>query len=148
MDTHSKAQRSFNMSRIKSRDTTPEMIVRRLLFSMGYRYRVNAKELPGKPDIVFTRKRKAIFVHGCFWHRHSACRYTTMPKTNTDFWKNKFERTQERDKENCQSLKAMNWDYLIIWECTVKEIKTSSLKKQLYEFLDGNFSKALKSRDN
>ena len=90
MDTHSKAQRSFNMSRIKSRDTTPEMIVRRLLFSMGYRYRVNAKELPGKPDIVFTRKRKAIFVHGCFWHRHSACRYTTMPKTNTDFWKNKI----------------------------------------------------------
>ena len=148
MDTHSKAQRSFNMSRIKSRDTTPEMIVRRLLFSMGYRYRVNAKKLPGKPDIVFTRKRKAIFVHGCFWHRHSGCRYTTMPKTNTDFWKNKFERTQERDKENCQSLKAISWDYLIIWECTVKESETNSLKKQLYEFLDGNFSKAVKSTDN
>ena len=148
MDTHSKAQRSFNMSRIKSRDTTPEMIVRRLLFSMGYRYRVNAKKLPGKPDIVFTRKRKAIFVHGCFWHRHSGCRYTTMPKTNTDFWKNKFERTQERDKENCQSLKAISWDYLIIWECAVKEIKTSSLEKQLYEFLDGNSSKTVKSADN
>ena len=135
MDTHSKAQRSFNMSRIRSRDTVPEMIVRRLLFSMGYRYRVNFKDLPGKPDIVFTRKRKVIFVHGCFWHRHDDCRYATMPNTNTNFWHAKFNRTKERDKENYQSLKLMGWEYIVIWECKIKKGNTGYLKNRLQKFL-------------
>ncbi len=135
MDTHSKAQRSFNMSRIRSRDTVPEMIVRRLLFSMGYRYRVNSKDLPGKPDIVFTRKRKVIFVHGCFWHRHANCRYATMPNTNTNFWHAKFNRTKERDKENYQSLKLMGWEYIVIWECKIKKGNTGYLKNRLQKFL-------------
>ena len=135
MDTHSKAQRSFNMSRIRSRDTVPEMIVRRLLFSMGYRYRVNSKDLPGKPDIVFTRKRKVIFVHGCFWHRHADCRYATMPNTNTNFWHAKFNRTKERDKENYQSLKLMGWEYIVIWECKIKKGNTGYLKNRLQKFL-------------
>ncbi len=135
MDTHSKAQRSFNMSRIRSRDTVPEMIVRRLLFSMGYRYRVNSKDLPGKPDIVFTRKRKVIFVHGCFWHRHADCRYATMPNTNTNFWHAKFNRTKERDKENYESLKLMGWEYIVIWECKIKKGNTGYLKNRLQKFL-------------
>ena len=135
MDTHSKAQRSFNMSRIRSRDTVPEMIVRRLLFSMGYRYRVNSKDLPGKPDIVFTRKRKVIFVHGCFWHRHADCRYATMPNTNTNFWHAKFNRTKERDKENYESLKLMGWEYIVIWECKIKKGNTGYLKNRLQRFL-------------
>ena len=117
MDTHSKAQRSFNMSRIKSRDTTPEMIVRRLLFSMGYRYRVNAKKLPGKPDIVFTRKRKAIFVHGCFWHRHKDCKKATIPQSRKEFWEEKFKRNVSRDRENCKALKSDGWKILLVWEC-------------------------------
>ena len=135
MDTHSKAQRSFNMSRIRSRDTVPEMIVRRLLFSMGYRYRVNSKDLPGKPDIVFTRKRKVIFVHGCFWHRHADCRYATMPNSNTNFWHAKFNRTKERDKENYESLKLMGWEYIVIWECKIKKGNTGYLKNRLQKFL-------------
>ena len=127
MDTHSKAQRSFNMSRIRSRDTVPEMIVRRLLFSMGYRYRVNSKDLPGKPDIVFTRKRKVIFVHGCFWHRCPTCNLS-LPKSNVDYWSQKFQKNVERDRRKAEALAELGWSVHTIWECEIEDGASSLLR--------------------
>lgn len=111
------------MARIKGRDAKPEMVVRRLLHAMGYRYRLHATELPGKPDIVLRPRRKAIFVHGCFWHRHSdpACKLARLPKSRLDFWLPKLEANRDRDQTNVDRLKAMGWDVLIVWECELRE---------------------------
>ena len=111
------------MARIKGRDTKPEMVVRRLLHAMGYRYRLHASELPGKPDIVLRPRRKAIFVHGCFWHRHPdpACKLARLPKSRLDFWLPKLEANRDRDQTNVDRLKAMGWDVLIVWECELRE---------------------------
>lgn len=108
------------MSRIRGKDTKPEMRVRRLVHGMGYRYRLHAKELPGCPDLVFRPRRKAIFVHGCFWHRHPGCSANRIPKTRPDYWRAKLDRNVERDRQNEAALKADGWSVLVIWECETK----------------------------
>lgn len=132
---HSQAAigRSENMRRIKSRDTSPELAVRKLLYSLGYRYRLNRKDLPGKPDIVFAKRRKAIFVHGCFWHAH-ACRLSHSPRTNTAYWSPKLARNVERDSANQAALELLGWQTLILWECEIREQKPA-VKLALTEFL-------------
>ncbi len=120
MDVHDKKTRSYNMSRIKGKDTKPEEIVRKYLFSQGFRYRKNDKRLPGKPDIVLPKYKVAIFVNGCFWHKHEGCRYFVWPGSNTEFWKEKIEGTVKRDKRQKAELIAAGWRVLIIWECELK----------------------------
>ena len=116
-------QRSRNMSAIKSKNTKPEIKVRKVLHSMGYRFRLHRKDLPGKPDLVLPKYRTAIFVNGCFWHQHKECKYSRLPKTNIDFWKRKLEGNSQRDKLNQSKLKDMGWKVIIIWECQIKEIE-------------------------
>lgn len=108
------------MSRIRSRDTKPELLVRKYLFSKGLRFRVNVSKLPGKPDIVLPKYRTAIFINGCFWHGHEGCRYATMPKSNTDFWQTKIDRNRARDMEVEQQLTAQGWRVIRVWECALK----------------------------
>ena len=120
-DVHTKEQRSRNMAAIRSKDTKPEMIVRRIAHSLGFRYRLHRKNLPGKPDLVFPRRRKVIFVHGCFWHMHN-CRYGRVtPKTNSSFWQNKRTSNVARDKQNRKDLKLKGWQVLTIWECQTRD---------------------------
>lgn len=113
-------QRSWNMSRIRSKDTKPEIIVRKKLFSLGYRYRLHAKELPGKPDIVLPKYKTAIFVHGCFWHRHQNCKKSTTPIANKEFWREKFRRNVARDRRNKKNLELLGWKVLFVWECETR----------------------------
>lgn len=126
MDVHDKKTRSYNMSRIKDKNTRPEEIVRKYLFSKGFRYRKNDKRLPGTPDIVLPKYKTVIFVNGCFWHGHKDCRYFVIPKTNTDFWLNKINTNIERDKRKQEALKELGWNVIVVWEC--------ELKKQTKEF--------------
>lgn len=114
--------RSQIMRSVRQARTNPEMIVRRWLHSNGYRFRTNSRELPGSPDIVFTRRRKVIFVHGCFWHRHPGCRYASTPKTRTEFWKEKFVRNVERDKLKTDELVAGGWSVMAVWECQTRDM--------------------------
>lgn len=121
-DRITKEQRSKNMSHIRSKDTSIELKVRKYLFSLGYRYRVNYKKLPGKPDIVFTKKKIAIFIHGCYWHGHNCnSRYAHVSKSNTDYWNTKIQRNQERDKINIEQLEKDGWKVIVLWECEIKE---------------------------
>ena len=120
MDVHDKKTRSYNMSRIKGKNTKPEEIVRKYLFSKGFRYRKNDKRLPGTPDIVLPKYKTVIFVNGCFWHGHKDCRYFVIPKTNTDFWLNKIDANIERDKLKQEALKELGWNVIIVWECKLK----------------------------
>ena len=122
MDKISKEHRSWNMSRIRSKDTTPEKTVRSLLHKMGYRFRLHRKDLPGKPDIVLPKYKTVIFVHGCFWHRHENCKYASIPKTNTEFWLDKLNKNVERDKKNQAELKKLGWKVIVIWECEIINI--------------------------
>ena len=108
------------MSHIRSRDTKPEIIVRKYLFSCGFRYRVNVRRLPGTPDIVLRRYRTVIFVNGCFWHGHEGCRYYVLPKSNVDYWRNKIERNRERDRKDRIMLRDMGWHVIQLWECQLK----------------------------
>ena len=136
MDVHSPEKRSFNMSRIKGRNTAPEMTIRRWLWAKGYRYRLHRKDLAGKPDIVLPRFSAAIFVHGCFWHRHG-CQATTAPASRQSFWFTKFQENVNRDKRNIADLLNDGWRVMVIWECTVRG-KTSDLElvgKQTSDFL-------------
>lgn len=121
MDIVSESQRSWNMSRIRARDTQPERTVRSALFKAGLRYRVDVHDLPGKPDIVLKRYRTVVFVHGCFWHRHPGCKLAYTPKSRNDFWEAKFERNVERDREVETQLRQAGWRYLVIWECEVRD---------------------------
>lgn len=122
------------MSAVRGRDTKPEMIVRRLLFSMNYRYRLHRRELPGRPDVVFAGRRKAIFVHGCFWHRHPGCRKATSPKTRSAFWTEKFDRNVERDRRVEERLAELGWRSLVVWECETGA--PEELASRLKRFLD------------
>lgn len=116
------------MSRIRGKDTKPEMLVRRLLHSSGYRYRVHVADLPGKPDIVFTRKRRVIFVNGCFWHSHD-CRYgRVVPATNSEFWANKRDATVARDASKSASLEQLGWTVITVWECETRDMETLTAK--------------------
>ena len=113
-------QRSRNMSAIKSKNTKPEIAVRKLLHSMGYRFRLHRKDLPGSPDIVLPKYKTVIFVHGCFWHRHENCKYATTPKTRKEFWEKKFRENINRDNLNQANLSLKGWKIIIIWECQLK----------------------------
>lgn len=113
-------QRHHTMASIKGKDTKPEMIVRRYLWSHGFRYRLNHRRLPGKPDVVLTKYRTCIFVNGCFWHGHEGCKYYTIPRSNPEYWKAKFARNRERDQEVMHHLAAMGWHTITIWECELK----------------------------
>ena len=121
------SHRSWNMAQIHSSDTKPEKIVRSMLFAAGFRFRINRKDLPGKPDIVLPKFKTVIFIHGCFWHRHKGCGDASMPKSNTDFWRNKFEANVKRDERVGGELKVLGWKVVTIWECQVK--KEDVLKK-------------------
>ena len=113
-------ERSANMANIGSRDTGPELAVRRSLHRLGYRFRLHRTDLPGTPDICFPSRRKLIFVHGCFWHRHDGCRKTTTPKTRTSFWKKKFDKNVERDRLRLADLNKLGWAAMVVWECETK----------------------------
>jgi DNA mismatch endonuclease (patch repair protein) len=127
-DVHTREQRSFNMSRIRARDTKPEMIVRRVAHGLGYRFRLHRRDLPGCPDLVFPRLRKVIFVHGCFWHMHS-CRYGSVtPKTRAEFWAAKRRGNVERDSKAIENLKRAGWQALTIWECETRDADHVSRK--------------------
>ena len=115
------ARRSEIMSRIKSRNTKPELIVRRIAHGLGFRFRLHRGDLPGSPDIVFPRYRTVVFVHGCFWHRHDGCRYAYRPKSRIQFWTNKFEENVARDARNEMALRNLGWRVLVIWECETKD---------------------------
>jgi DNA mismatch endonuclease, patch repair protein len=132
-DTISKTRRSWNMSQIKNKDTKPELMVRSALHRLGYRFRLHKKELPGKPDIVLQKYKTVIFVHGCFWHQHKGCKYAYQPKTRVKFWKDKLRGNSERDKRTKKSLKKMDWNLRVIWECQTKT--PEKLDKYLIKFL-------------
>ena len=117
IDRISKERRSWNMSRIRGKDTGPELILRKLLHRAGYRFRLHRPDLPGKPDIVLSKYRTAIFVHGCFWHRHEGCAGATIPSTRQDFWLAKFEGTVKRDRRKQWQLEEMGWRVITVWEC-------------------------------
>jgi DNA mismatch endonuclease, patch repair protein len=132
-DVHTKQQRSFNMSRIRSKNTKPEMVVRSLVHRLGFRFRLHHKNLPGKPDLVFSSRQKVIFVHGCYWHMHS-CRYgQVVPKTNAEFWQKKRLGNVRRDNSAVKVLQELGWQVLVIWECEIKDIP--QLEKTLKSFL-------------
>jgi DNA mismatch endonuclease (patch repair protein) len=123
------------MSAVHSKDTMPEVRVRKMLHSMGYRYRLHVAKLPGKPDIVFPSRHKIVFVHGCFWHRHRSCRYATTPKTRPEYWEEKFSANVTRDRATVRKLKQMGWTIATVWQCQLKN--PERLAEQLHEFLEG-----------
>ena len=127
-------QRSRNMSSIKSKNTKPEIKVRKVLHSMGYRFRLHRKDLPGSPDIVLPKYKTVIFVHGCFWHRHENCKYASNPKTRKEFWENKFKTNVKRDKEIQEKIKNIGWKSVVIWECEVRNIE--SIEEKIKRFLN------------
>ena len=136
VDRISEERRSWNMSRVAGKDTRPELHVRRLLHTMGYRYRLHRKDLPGRPDIVLPKYHAIIFVHGCFWHRHSSCKFAYTPKSRIGFWKKKFEANVNRDKRNQKALSDMNWNILVIWECEIDD--STKLIQRINKFLKSN----------
>lgn len=130
-DVFSPEKRSEVMSRIRNKDTNPEIVVRKWLFSRGYRYRKNDKRLPGKPDIVLPKYKTTIFINGCFWHNHKGCKYAYRPKTRTKFWNEKFKKNKEIDKLNHEKLLKMGWKLIVVWECKLKSERELTLKKIL-----------------
>ena len=133
MDKVSPEKRSWTMDQVKGRDTGPEKIVRSLLHSMGYRFRLQRVDLPGKPDIVLPKFKTALFVHGCFWHRHPGCKRATTPTSNTSYWDAKFFRTVARDVRNQKDLASLGWAVVIVWECELKD--TDALQDKLKKSL-------------
>lgn len=133
-DIYSKEKRSWVMSRVTGKNTKPELIVRKLLYNMGYRYRLHNKKLPGTPDLVFTSRKKVIFIHGCFWHGHEGCKKSKKPSTNYEFWERKINNTILRDEKKLKELYLQGWSVLIIWECETKKVEY--LKQKLKSFLN------------
>ena len=123
------------MRLIRATDTKPEMAVRRLVHSMGYRYRLHCRQLPGAPDLVFAARKKVIFVHGCFWHQHARCNDAKPPRSRLDYWQPKLEKNRRRDRANQRKIRAAGWDPLILWECQLKDL--GALSGRLREFLEG-----------
>lgn len=134
-DVHDKETRSYNMSRIKGQNTKPEILVRKFLFSHGYRYKLHDKTLPGKPDIVLPKYKTVIFVHGCFWHGHDGCRYYVVPKSRTEWWLEKINRNITNDIKNRKALTAQKWSIIEIWECDLKKDKIDTTLSQLLTLL-------------
>ena len=131
-DVHNKTTRSYNMSRIKGKNTKPEMLVRKFLHANGYRYKLHDKKLPGKPDIVLPKYRTVIFVHGCFWHGHNNCKYFVVPKTNTQWWIDKINGNKANDEKATKALKKDGWKIITVWEC---ELKPAKVEKTLATLL-------------
>ncbi len=131
MDVHEPEVRSYNMSQIKGKDTRPEMVVRKFLFSKGFRYRLHVKTLPGKPDIVLPKYKTVIFVHGCFWHGHEGCKYFVIPKTRTDWWLNKINNNKRNDEKAIALLKKDHWKIITLWECKLKPYSRESTLNKL-----------------
>jgi DNA mismatch endonuclease (patch repair protein) len=134
MDFLTPEKRSKLMANVRSKDTSTERAVRRIVHALGFRFRLHKKDLPGKPDLVFASKKKVIFVHGCFWHRHSGCKYASTPKTKIGFWTEKFERNTLRDRMVKKKLKKLGWTSLVIWQCELKKI--NALKSKIKKFLN------------
>lgn len=137
-DPLSPAQRHTCMSHIRSRNTKPEVKLRKELFSLGYRYRINRKGLPGSPDIVLTKYHTCIFVNGCFWHGHKGCRYARRPKSNVEFWSNKIENNRERDLKDYTFLESLGWRVIVVWECELKKDMMEKTIASVRERLDKN----------
>lgn len=133
-DRLSPEERSRNMARVHGRDTLPEIVVRKTLHGMGYRFRLHRKDLPGKPDVVLPKHHVAVFVHGCFWHRHPGCKRTTTPATNVEFWAKKFADNVARDAAQIDALRDRGWRVLVVWECETKD--RFSLSATLKQFLE------------
>ena len=138
MDVHDPDTRSYNMSQIKGKDTKPELMVRKFLFSKGYRYRLHDKKLPGKPDIILPKYRTIIMVHGCFWHGHEGCKYFKIPDTNTEWWSEKIKKNKTNDEKNETALIALGWKIITVFECELKnnskETTLSNILTQLADF--------------
>ncbi|EAB2330837.1 DNA mismatch endonuclease Vsr [Salmonella enterica subsp. enterica serovar Cerro] len=133
VDTLTPEERSGRMSRVRARDTKPEMKLRRLIHGMGFRYRLHRRDLPGKPDLVFPGRRSIIFMHGCFWHRHEGCGLARLPKSKRAFWSAKLEANKERDQKNISTLEAAGWRVLVIWECQLRD--EGGVREVVKEFL-------------
>ena len=135
MDVHDKKTRSFNMSKIRGIDTKPEVMVRKYLFSKGFRFRINDKRYPGHPDIVLPKYKTCVFINGCFWHAHEGCKYFVWPKSNSEFWKKKINGNAERDKRTHTDLISLGWIVIVVWECELKgnnfEVKMTSLIEKI-----------------
>ncbi|WP_271783689.1 very short patch repair endonuclease [Aquimarina algiphila] len=136
-DVHSKKIRSYNMSQINGKDTKPEMLVRKFLHSNGFRFKLHDKNLPGKPDIVLPKYKTIVEVQGCYWHAHQNCKYFKLPKSNTEFWKNKISDNVKRDNENHKKLNELGWNLIIIWECQLKP-------KSIQTILNSNLLETIK----
>ncbi|MCX6317577.1 MAG: DNA mismatch endonuclease Vsr [Bacteroidetes bacterium] len=135
-DVHSKKVRSYNMSRIRSTDTKPEMVVRKFLHAQGFRYRLHVKNMPGKPDIVLPKYKTVIFIHGCFWHGHTNCNYFKIPKTRTEWWLNKINTNKANDAKAIKALRKNGWKVITVWECALKPQKIDkSLSTLLRKFI-------------
>ena len=138
-DVHSKEQRSYNMSRIKGKNTKPEILVRRFLHSKGFRFKIHDNSLSGKPDIVLPKYKTIIFIHGCFWHGHTDCKYFVVPKTRTKFWFDKISGNKKKDIVNDKELKKLGWTVLTIWECQLKRNKLDkTLQKTVKKLVNKN----------
>jgi len=140
MSSENIASRSAIMRAVRSMNTAPEVVVRKLLHSLGYRYRLHVKGLPGKPDIVFSSRKKAVFVHGCFWHGHDCARGSRVPKSNTEYWTAKIARNHARDLATLKSLEAAGWAVLLLWECELRD--ESGLVSRLVKFLNADKKRA------
>jgi DNA mismatch endonuclease (patch repair protein) len=124
------------MSRIKNKDTKPELLVRSIIHKSGFRFRKNRTDLPGRPDIVLPRFRKIIFVHGCFWHGHKNCKRASLPSTNRKFWEDKINKNKARDRSNYKQLKKLGWSFLVLWQCDLKKRNEDEIRKRIIEFLN------------
>jgi len=133
-DTVTAQVRSRIMAKVKSKDTKPELAVRRLLHSLGYRYRLHRKDLPGKPDLAFPSRRKAVFVNGCFWHGHENCPRARLPSSNRNYWRAKLERNRERDERNLALLEEIGWSTMVVWECELRDV--DAVVQNLTTFLE------------
>lgn len=133
VDSIDQTARSAVMAKVRGKDTRPELIVRKLLFAAGYRYRLHVRTLPGSPDLVFPSRRKVVFVHGCFWHRHDHCALARMPKSRVEFWNNKLNGNKARDARICDVLSQAGWQVLVIWECDLGDL--GELRTKLQDFL-------------
>jgi DNA mismatch endonuclease (patch repair protein) len=131
-DVHSKETRSYNMSQIKGKNTKPEILVRKFLFSKGFRFRIHDKKLPGKPDVVLPKYKTVIFIHGCFWHGHEGCKDFVVPKTRQDWWLTKINRNRANDEKALNILKELGWNIIVLWEC---ELKTKNIQKTFTKLL-------------
>jgi DNA mismatch endonuclease (patch repair protein) len=145
VDKLSPERRSANMSKIRAKDTLPEIMVRRLVHAMGYRYRLHRKDLPGRPDMAFGPAKKVIFVHGCFWHQHAECRNGRMPRSRPDYWQPKLRRNLERDAARMCVLTKAGWQVLVIWECELKD--KGLIERTIRDFLDRGAHSAVRTPD-